>query len=254
MTNFTFPCKKSRIIIASILLLTCSNINAQIGLYSDLNQDGRTNIQDVSLEINLITGKATDAAVEAGLCPDVMHPHAINMGLPSGTKWTCCNVGATKPTEYGGHFAWAETLTKNEYGVNTYFYYDDYEYVNLAKDIAGTICDVATVKWGESYSIPTLEQYKELVNNCSSSWTTIGGVNGRLFVASNRHKIFIPANGRWSSTNFLFNELEGFYWLSTRHENNVECAYHFGFSQENTSLGGVYTYRYFGQGIRPVSK
>ena len=245
-----------RIIVASLLLLISSSINAQVGLHADLNQDGRINISDVSLQLGLILGNATDEAVDAGLCPDALHPHVINMGLPSGTMWTCCNVGAKKPNEYGGHFAWAETMTKNEYSASSYFYYDDsdLEYVKLTKDIAGTVCDVATVKWGENYAIPTKEQYEELNNNCTSSWTTIGGVGGMIFVAPNRHKIFIPANGLWSNTYFNFNELEGFYWLSTRHEYYQSYAYVFGFDKESTSSGGGYTYRYYGRGIRPVSK
>ena len=41
----------------------------------------------------------------APLCPDGKHPHMIDLGLPSGTKWACCNVGADKPEAYGGYYA-----------------------------------------------------------------------------------------------------------------------------------------------------
>lgn len=44
-------------------------------------------------------------------CPDDKHPHAIDLGLPSGTKWACCNVGTTSPDGYGGYYAWGETET-----------------------------------------------------------------------------------------------------------------------------------------------
>ena len=42
-------------------------------------------------------------------CPDSNHPHAIDLGLPSGTLWSCCNVGANYPEEKGGHYLWADT-------------------------------------------------------------------------------------------------------------------------------------------------
>ena len=58
-------------------------------------------------------------------CPDNNHPHAIDLGLPSGTKWACCNVGATNPEEYGGYYAWGETKEKDIYGRNTYAWYDN---------------------------------------------------------------------------------------------------------------------------------
>lgn len=46
--------------------------------------------------------------VEGCGCPDDNHPHAIDLGLPSGTKRSCCNVGASTPEEYGNYFAWDE--------------------------------------------------------------------------------------------------------------------------------------------------
>ena len=70
-------------------------------------------------------------------CPDDNHPHAIDLGLPSGTKWACCNVGASTPEGYGGYYAWGETSEKAVYNEVTYhyasgvdndgdgFYYDD---------------------------------------------------------------------------------------------------------------------------------
>ena len=48
-------------------------------------------------------------------CPDNHHPHMIDLGLPSGTKWACCNVGASRPEEYGGYYAWGETEEKDYY-------------------------------------------------------------------------------------------------------------------------------------------
>ena len=55
-------------------------------------------------------------------CPDNNHPHMIDLGLPSGTKWACCNVGAHSPEEYGGYYAWGEISEKPVYNEVTYLY------------------------------------------------------------------------------------------------------------------------------------
>ena len=58
----------------------------------------------------------------AQICPDDRHPHAIDLGLPSGTKWACCNVGADNPEGYGGYYAWGETEEKEAYNEVSYQY------------------------------------------------------------------------------------------------------------------------------------
>lgn len=57
-------------------------------------------------------------------CPDENHPHAIDLGLPSGTKWACCNIGASHPEESGGFYAWGETTNKNDFLWATYIHCD----------------------------------------------------------------------------------------------------------------------------------
>ena len=42
---------------------------------------------------------------------DPYNGHAyVDLGLPSGLKWATCNVGASKPEEYGDYFAWGDTV------------------------------------------------------------------------------------------------------------------------------------------------
>ena len=67
-------------------------------------------------------------------CPDDNHPHAIDLGLPSGTKWACCNVGATTPEENGGYYAWGETEEKELYDISTYIYGNIYDSASLIGD------------------------------------------------------------------------------------------------------------------------
>ena len=101
-------------------------------------------------------------------CPDGHHPHAIDLGLPSGTKWACCNVGASTPEGYGGYYAWGETSEKSYYYSSTYSYYNSNTgYVNIGSDIAGTSYDVAHVHMGGSWRMPTHDQQMELMDYCS---------------------------------------------------------------------------------------
>ena len=86
--------------------------NAQSNKY-DLNEDGDVNITDVIELVNYIlglnNGNPSGGGNESNAPEGV---EAIDLGLPSGTKWASCNVGATKPYEYGGYYAWGETSEK----------------------------------------------------------------------------------------------------------------------------------------------
>jgi len=134
------------------------------------------------------------------LCPDGNHPHLINLGLPSGTKWACCNVGATRPEEYGGNYAWGETEEKDHYDWDNYTHCDGSEESchDLGRDIAGTKYDVAHVKWGGNWQMPSIDQVQELLDNCKSEWTHLNGVGGRKFTSKiNGNSIFLRAGGNW---------------------------------------------------------
>jgi hypothetical protein len=103
-------------------------------------------------------------------CPDENHPHSIDLGLPSGTKWACCNIGASNPEESGGFYAWGETTNKNDFSWATYIHCDgSYDTCHdLGADIAGMSYDVAHEKWGDKWQMPSSEQINELIKNCTS--------------------------------------------------------------------------------------
>lgn len=176
-------------------------------------------VKQIVLLLSLMTFTVSFAQDDVALsCPDDNHPHAIDLGLPSGTKWACCNVGADKPEEYGAYYAWGETEDKNYYNWNTYIYCDgDFETCHdLGSDIAGTQYDVAHVKWGGSWMMPSYEQNKELIDNCTYEWTIVNGVRGQKFISRiNGDSIFLPAAGfQWYDTLDGEGRL-GRYWSST---------------------------------------
>ncbi|MDE7118213.1 MAG: hypothetical protein K2O61_06185 [Bacteroidaceae bacterium] len=184
-------------------------------------------------------------------CPDNNHPHAIDLGLPSGTKWCCCNVGASAPEEYGGYYAWGETSEKSVYNWDTYaFCCDATGFVNIGTDISGTQYDVAHVRMGAPWRMPTHEQQVELMENCTRQWTQQNGVNGILVTGTNGGQVFLPAGGfRW--LDYLYNVGSyGSYWSSSLGPNYDSIAYGLDFS--SGYWGWSYYYRGSGLSVRPV--
>lgn len=181
-------------------------------------------------------------------CPDSNHPHMIDLGLPSGTLWACCNVGASKPEEYGEYYAWGETKTKRWYDLSTYQYYQNDNYVNIGSDIADTRYDAATANWGSPWRMPSLMQIKELFYTTVSE-TTQNGINGFKFTGTNGGAIFLPAAGYRSGDELRTLDKWGCYWLSTIYEDSPN-AYHMIYIP-----GGVFwgsSLRYQGYSVRPV--
>ena len=150
-------------------------------------------------------------------CPDDNHPHKIDLGLPSGTKWACCNVGAITPEEHGGYFAWGEVKEKSSYSRDNYEYDNHYEagFEYIGDDIAGTIYDVAYVNSKGKWKMPSLEQITELIILCEWEWSAIKGVNGQLVIGPNGNTIFLPASGSYWDNSFQGKEEEGLYFTST---------------------------------------
>lgn len=185
-------------------------------------------------------------------CPDNNHPHLIDLGLPSGTKWACCNVGAEKPEDLGGHFAWGETTEKSSYASDNYLDGKGTSY-DIGKDIAGTQYDAATANWGSPWVMPSREQMDELKNNCTSEWTTENGVNGRRFTGPNGASIFLPAAGyRWVDDLFYAGSY-GYYWSSSLYESHTNFAWYLYFNSGNVGAHDYYS-RYNGRSVRPVRK
>ena len=185
-------------------------------------------------------------------CPDNNHPHMIDLGLPSGTKWACCNVGASKPEDYGGHYAWGETEVKDYYDWSTYIHCDGSENTchDIGNDIAGTQYDAATANWGSPWVMPSLEHIFELLDNCTSEWTTENGVNGRRYTSFNGASIFLPAAGnRWNDRAGHPGEW-GCYWSSLPYGNG-DCAYELGFDSDTETWNCVSDY-FHGYSVRPI--
>ncbi len=171
----------------------------------------------------------------------------VDLGL--SVKWATCNVGATKPEEYGDYFAWGETSSKNSY--------DDENSVTLGKefgDIGGDPrYDAARTNWGGSWRLPTSKEQDELREKCTWTWTTRNGVKGyQVKSRLNGNSIFLPAAG-WRYGTSLYNAGSyGDYWSSTPREGDSDYAYYLNFSDDNVDWNSYY--RYNGRSVRPVTE
>ncbi|MCD8235576.1 MAG: hypothetical protein LUD00_02745 [Prevotellaceae bacterium] len=184
-------------------------------------------------------------------CPDANHPHAIDLGLPSGTKWCCCNVGASSPEGYGGYYAWGETSEKSVYDRDTYTFYDSLTGgVNIGSDISGTQYDVAHVRMGAPWRMPSHEQQRELLVHCTQEWTQQNGVNGILVTGPNGGQVFLPAAGNRGLGDLYNVGSYGDYWSGSLSPDDDDYACYLLFGSD-----GWYWYdsrRGHGQSVRPV--
>jgi hypothetical protein len=181
----------------------------------------------------------------------------VDLGLPSGLLWATCNVGANAPEEYGDYFAWGETTPKDTYNWSTYQYGDGDTFTKYTgSDGLTTLLpedDAATANWGSGWRMPTEEEWEELLDNTTVTWTTQNGVNGRLFTATNGNSLFLPAAGYRSNSNLYDAGSDGSYWSSSLdmvYSDNSDNALGFGFESGNYIVG--YAGRYYGSTVRPV--
>lgn len=249
--TFDTPCLDTLSVVAKVSLsgttLTVTGVGEGSTVFGVFD---RQNHQMAVVDVTVTPGGSLPSYLS---CPDDHHPHLIDLGLPSGTKWACCNVGATTPEGYGGYYAWGETEEKDyyDYKGSNYTHWDgsSNNCHDLGSNIAGTQYDVAHIKWGGSWKMPSYDQQTELRDNCSSEWTTVNGINGRIFTGSNGGSIFLPAAGyRWND--YLLNAgSHGYYWSSTESPLGTD-AYELCIYSDNANLS--YHYLNFGKSVRPV--
>lgn len=193
----------------------------------------------------------------------------VDLGL--SVKWATCNIGASKPEEYGDYYAWGETETKSTCSWANYIfrasgdspdniklnkYSTDRTYgINDTRAILEPEDDAAHVKWGGKWRIPTEKERDELYNNCTWTWTTVNGVNGYRITSKKPgftdRSIFLPAAGFIDADGLSYQGTFGAYWSSTL---VTDCRYvwYLNFDSDKIQMFG--SLRYYGFSIRPVCK
>ena len=228
-------------------LIDCllSSNTSQINMTNaDTDKSGGVNIADVTALIDYLL---------QGYWPGAEPwKRRVDLGLPSGTLWATCNVGASAPEEYGDYFAWGETEPKDYYDWSTYKWCNG-SYTTMTKYCTNSSYgyngftdgkteldpedDAAYVNWGPSWRMPTTEQQQELCDNCTWQWTQRNGVNGQLVTGPNGNTMFLPAAGyRWYES--LRNAGSyGYFWSRTLYSYGPGGAYYLYFGSGNMLWG-----------------
>ena len=191
----------------------------------------------------------------------------VDLGLPSGTLWAICNLGADSPEDIGDYFSWGETKPKRVYSWSNYRYGDvvddHFKMTKYCTDscyglngfvdnitVLERVDDAAKVNLGAAWHMPTREEWTELFQKTTCIWTVQNGVGGRLLTGWNGNSIFLPAAG-FRLEEELVAPHSGMYWSSTLHSDFPERGYSFHFDSVNCHVCGTYE-RNRGQVVRAV--
>lgn len=184
----------------------------------------------------------------------------VDLGL--SVKWATCNIGATKPEEYGNYFAWGATKPTSK----TWVKWSDYELCDgseesckdIGANISGTKYDAATSIMGK-WRMPTLEEWKELKSKCDFEWSTINGIEGLKVTGPNDNSIFLPAGGEINRFG-TDDENRGNYWTPIHdYDSEIYQAEYVRFYEYNNSVTfsvphSQKSYRYYCKSIRAVTE
>lgn len=196
----------------------------------------------------------------------------VDLGLPSGTKWATCNVGANAPEDYGYYFAWGETAPSSYSGSFLYYYVDTYKwydpYIKLTKYCLDSdygkvdykkklelTDDAANANWGGDWRMPTKAEQDELINKSYTTWTwtTQNGVEGYKVTSKiNGNSIFLPAAG-FRLYEYLRDAGScGYYWTSSLYLDNSYISYYLYLSYQKVEYPIDNGERWIGYSVRPV--
>ena len=214
----------------------------------------------------------------------------VDLGLPTGTLWATCNVGATSPESYGDYFAWGETVPYGQEDTNnamnyayagtykkTCYDWSTYKWCNGSYNTMTKYCtqssygyngftdnkteldledDAAYVNWGPAWRMPSKAQYEELTNSnyTTTTWTTQNGVKGWLITSKREgytdNSIFLPAAGGRDGGSLYDAGSYGDYWSRTLSESYPYGAWYLYF--DSSDINASDCSRCSGQSVRPV--
>ena len=191
----------------------------------------------------------------------------IDLGLPSGVVWSVCNLGAKQPEDHGLYLQWGNT--KLPQVLNPDYSKENTPYSNngsLTKYNTQSQCgfvdnrvvldfpdDAASANWSSRWHIPTKENFKELLINCTWEWKQQNGVNGFLVTSKiNGNRLFFPTTGLSAAKSIKKAETMGCYWTSSLNVKDPFGAWGMDFHEKKQNMDECVP-RFVGMAIRPVS-
>lgn len=261
--------KKIYYLIFMLLSLLCLTACEKDNIINDQNNNNETNNNDEDPNSNNNTPTIT--------FPNANNVSYVDLGLPSGTLWATMNVGASKSEDYGDYFAWGETTTKDTYTwgnykfmqndmshpnfINKYtfsdnkfsaiWYNENKEFIGDNKTVLSLEDDAAHVILGGDWRMPTIQEFKELKEECTWvwKWKAERGVNGYEVTGPNGESIFLPAAGDLSDSNLGIGKY-GRYPTSCINESYSGSINFISFDYKDKAVHFIE--RYHGMAIRAV--
>ena len=191
----------------------------------------------------------------------------VDLGL--SVKWATCNIGAKTPDNPGGLYAWGETEGKDRYSWSNYKWCkgDEYELTKYCtvssygyngftddKTVLAPEDDVAHVKWGGRWRMPTVEEFQELCLNCTWTWTTCNNVQGYRITSRipgyEDSSIFLPTCNDYSGLLPFPVGFRGEYMSSSLSPDYPSSCYFLNFTSDKVNWYGYR--RQFSSSVRPV--
>lgn len=185
----------------------------------------------------------------------------VDLGLPSGLKWATCNIGASSPEEYGDYFAWGETESNSKCNEKNSLTWEKSvsmlksEGIVNGQEILNRNYDAASVNWGGSWRMPTIQEYNELLSVCKWRKETKNGKVIYRIIGPNGKSIFFPFAGYCSTeySNVLngTEEIGCYTWSSSVKDNKTSAL---GLILLKKSKETDSEFRYVGRSVRPVTE
>ena len=246
-----------KILFVATMLAMVLSLSAQRQMY--VWQDGVKTTYEVANVDSITFSKVENPD------PETDNHEYVDLGL--SVKWATCNVGASKPEEYGDYFAWGETQPKSNYDWSTYKWcngsYDTQTKYNTNSSY-GTVDnkttldlgdDAARANWGGSWRMPTDAELTEMREQCTWTWTTQNGVYGYKVTSKKsgytNKSIFLPAAGYRGVSSLGSAGSGGYYWSSSLFSVSPYNAWSVVYFYSD-SVYGINGTRSCGFSVRPV--
>ena len=233
------------------------------------------NTKEVATRIKEITKKLKNIQVregnKTGVATKESLENVVDLGLPSGTLWVKCNLGAEKETDFGLFYQWGDTqgyssVNVHQFSWNNYKWgtgdnltkynsTDEWAQLLALKSNKLVLDDEDDPVWAATdgkMKSPTKEQLQELRDHTNLEWVEIDGVKGMKFINKNDDTkyIFIPAAGDCIGSGYDGVGSWGFLWSSSRDSDDPRYAWRLYFDSGNISMYS--TYRCLGYSVRGV--
>ena len=232
---------------------TTDAINSLIAAVNSGNADTAAALAQIIQKLEELKEKIGNGG--GGVTPPTPQPTMEYVDLGLSVKWATCNLGASKPSDYGHYYAWGETMVKASYSWDTYKWGRENNITKYNNSDRKTVLDpeddVATAKLGSPWRMPTKDEINELIGGCTWKWTKKDGVEGYEVKGTNGNVIFLPAAGYRKGSKSQYIRKMGYYWSSSL--SNVEgsvCARDLIFYSYAQNWG--FDNRCYGFQIRPV--